>query len=307
MQPLKNRWRDTHHSIFKKVLTLRNQLGSDAIRLEREGKESMKFGFSDPIEPFRDAFAKLLGPKVLIDPNLQNQRLMYQEGKEKRSIDTLSSGEREVLNIAFDFILRKPSDCIVFFDEPELHLHPELLHRLIKTLRTSGKRNQFFLISHSPEVVASSLDDTVVFLTKSKPDKSNQVTVLKPDGETTEALSALGQSVGVVALGKKVVLIEGKSSSLDFKVYSSIVQQAHPDLVFVPANSKTDLEILIVSTKRCSIVRFGVCSFSCWPTETAGFQQTMGARIFNYFHDTISKTTFWIATCWHHVSKAKRR
>jgi len=242
MQPFKGRWQDTQHAIFKKILTLRNQLGSQAMHLRREGKESMGLGFSDPIEPFKEAFSKLLAPKVLIQPDLQNQKLMYQEDEDQRPVDTLSSGEREVLNIAFDFILRKPSDCIVFFDEPELHLHPELLNRLIKTLQTSGERNQFILISHSPEVIASSLEDTVIFLTKSKEDGSNQATILKPDGETTEALSALGQSVGVVALGKKLVLIEGREASLDAKLYSSIVQARYPELVLVPSDGRADLE-----------------------------------------------------------------
>lgn len=242
MQPFKNRWQDTQHAIFKKIVTLRNQLGGQAMNLRREGRDNMNLGFSDPIQPFKDAFQKLLAPKALIDPDLQNQRLMYVEEGQERPIDTLSSGEREVLNIAFDFILRKPSDCVVFLDEPELHLHHELLGRLIKTLVSSGERNQFILISHSPEVVASSLEDTVIFLAKSKGDGTNQATVLKPGGETTEALRALGQSVGVIALGKKVVLIEGKEASLDTKVYSSICQDRFTNLVLAPADGKADLE-----------------------------------------------------------------
>ena len=242
MQPFKDRWADTQHAIFKKIITLRNQLGGQAMNLRRDGKAVMNLGFSDPIQPFKEAFEKLLAPKVLIEPDLQNQRLMYREGQDERSIDTLSSGEREVLNIAFDFILRKPSDCIIFFDEPELHLHPELLGRLVKTLRSSGERNQFILISHSPEVVSSSLDDTVIFLAKSKGDGANQATVLSLGGETTEALRALGQSVGVVALGKKVVLIEGTDASLDSKVYSTISRNLFPDFVMAPADGKADIE-----------------------------------------------------------------
>lgn len=242
MEPFKNRWQDTQHAIFKKIVTLRNQLGGQALNLRREGRDQMNLGFSDPIQPFKDAFQKLLAPKALIDPDLQNQKLMYVEGGQERPVDTLSSGEREVLNIAFDFILRKPSDCVVFLDEPELHLHPELLRRLIKTLTSSGERNQFVLISHSPEVVASSLEDTVIFLAKAKGDGANQATVLKPGGETTEALRALGQSVGVIALGKKVVLIEGREASLDTQVYSTICQDRFTDLVLAPADGKADLE-----------------------------------------------------------------
>lgn len=42
------------------------------------------------------------------------------------------------MNVVFDFLLRNPSDCIVLFDEPELHLHPELSYKLLQTLRTAG-------------------------------------------------------------------------------------------------------------------------------------------------------------------------
>jgi AAA15 family ATPase/GTPase len=60
--------------------------------------------------------------------------------RKKFPIDTLSSGEKEVVNIVFDFILRNASDCIVMFDEPELHLHPELSYKLLQTLSSIGKK-----------------------------------------------------------------------------------------------------------------------------------------------------------------------
>jgi len=32
-------------------------------------------------------------------------------------VSSLSSGEREVVNVVFDFLLRSPHDCVVIFDE----------------------------------------------------------------------------------------------------------------------------------------------------------------------------------------------
>ena len=124
----------------------------------------MRLAFSDPMIPFNEAFSKLLGPKTLIKPTIGNQQLMYMDGEQQLNIESLSSGEQEVLRIAFDFILRNPSHCIVFFDEPELHLHPELLYRLIMTLRSVGESNQFILATHSAELISSSLDESVIFL-----------------------------------------------------------------------------------------------------------------------------------------------
>jgi predicted ATPase len=78
------------------------------------------------LRPFKRAFSQLLAPKELLDPDVKQQQLRYSVDGQEFDLDSLSSGEREVVNIVFDFLLRNPEDCIVFFDEPELHLHPEL-------------------------------------------------------------------------------------------------------------------------------------------------------------------------------------
>jgi hypothetical protein len=172
----KNRWQDTLHSLFRLIEYQKSGIASQAIRLRREGRNEMNLNFTDPMEPFKDVFSQLLGPKQLVDPSARLQTLQYTINGEIRDISTLSSGEREVVNIAFDVLLRRPSDCIVFFDEPELHLHPELSHRLIQVLQTIGERNQFILSTHSPDVITAALDKSVVFL--GPPRRANDGAVL---------------------------------------------------------------------------------------------------------------------------------
>jgi len=46
----------------------------------------MNLEFSDPLEPFREAFESLLGPKTLHSADIQNQRLMYSEAGEIREV-----------------------------------------------------------------------------------------------------------------------------------------------------------------------------------------------------------------------------
>ena len=105
-----------------------------------------------------------------------------------------------MVNIVFDFILRSPSDCIVIFDEPELHLHPELSYKLIQTLKSAGQRNQFIFCTHSADIISASLDNSVVFITPPRADLSNQAVVVREDDETHQALKLIGQSIGIVAL-----------------------------------------------------------------------------------------------------------
>ncbi len=239
---LSNRFQDTLHAIFKKIQSQKTAIANKAIQLKHQGTESMKLDFSDPLEPFREVFYQLLGPKELLKADVGSNTLLFTYKDKEYNINSLSSGEREVLNIAFDFILRRPSDCIIFFDEPELHLHPELSAKLISTLKSVGHNNQFILCTHSPEIISSSLDDSVIFLTPKKENSHNQALLLKPDDSSTAALHRLGQSVGVVSLGKKIVLIEGHNASLDKQTYTHLIRNRFSDLVLLPSGGKGNLQ-----------------------------------------------------------------
>ena len=228
-----------------------------------------------------------LGQRSLHRADLQNQRLIYMENSEERDVNTLSSGEREVLNITFDFILRKPSHCVVFFDEPELHLHPELLARLITTLRTVGDSNQFILCSHSPDVIASSLDDTVIFLTPPRDDASNQAVVLGASDSASEVLHRLGQSIGVISLGRKIVLIEGKESSLDKKTYSHLLSNRFPELVLLPSGGKGNLTAFnTVATEVLDKTLWGIRFFMLADRDSSPTTEGRSGkfRVLNRYH-----------------------
>jgi ABC-type lipoprotein export system ATPase subunit len=245
--PLKTRFHDTVHAMYRMVESQRRSIATRAINLRREGKTSMQLEFLDPMEPFKDVFRQLLAPKELADLSMGDQRLQYLVDGTQLPFDSLSSGEREVVNIVFDFLLRGPRDCIVFFDEPELHLHPELSYKLVQVLQRIGENNQFIFATHSPDIITASLDRSVVFLAPANvehPDAepSNQAITVSESDETHQALKLLGQSIGIVALGRRIILVEGSASSLDKQTYGSILQQRYPDLVLVPSGGKHAIE-----------------------------------------------------------------
>lgn len=234
-----NRYQDTIHAIFRKVHAHRNRISSKAERYMREGKKRMQLDFPDPLEPFKNVFRQLLAPKQLLDADLKAQQLKYALEGQEFLLTTLSSGEGEVINIVFDFILRNPSDCVVIFDEPELHLHPELSYKLLRTLTGIGENNQFIFCTHSPDIITASLEHSVVFIGPPLSEGQNQAIPVSENDETNQALKLLGQSVGIIALGKKIVLIEGTHASLDKITYGAIFKESFPDLVLVPSGGRS--------------------------------------------------------------------
>jgi ABC-type cobalamin/Fe3+-siderophores transport system ATPase subunit len=232
------RFQDVLHSIFRKVQSQRDHIARRAEELRRRGETSMPLDFKDPLEPFKKAFSQLLSPKELLDADPKRQHLDYSYEGKQFPWASLSSGEQEVANIVFDFILRSPSHSIIMFDEPELHLHPELSFKLLRTLETVGEHNQFIFCTHSPDIITASLEHSVIFIAPPKDPVTNQAIPVSADDETNQALNLLGQSIGIVALGRRIVLIEGANSSLDKQVYGSIIRNKFPNLVLVPSGGR---------------------------------------------------------------------
>ncbi len=241
LSQLSNRYNDVRHSLFRLVESQRREIADRAIENRDSGMREMSLDFPDLLQPFKDAFWQLLAPKRLVDVSVRDQEIYYEHNGRRLPLASLSSGEREVVNVVFDFLLRGPQHSIIVFDEPELHLHPELSYKLLQTLRSIGKRNQFIFSSHSPEIISASLENTVVFVAPPTEPNANQAIVVHRDDETHEALRTLGQSIGVISLGKKIVLVEGDESSLDKQTYGAILKSRFPEFVLVPAGGKDTL------------------------------------------------------------------
>ena len=155
--------------------------------------------------------------------------------------------------------------------------------------------NQFILVTHSAELISSSLDESVIFLTPPKEDGGNQAVKIEPTGDVAEALHQLGQSVGIVSLGKKIVLIEGSDASLDKKTYGQIVKDKFPELVLLPSGGKNTLSSFdTIASEVLNKSLWGIRFFmladrdavtAVQPTATDHFRMLSRYHLENYFLD----------------------
>lgn len=96
--------------------------------------------------------------------------------------DKLSAGQRLALNCILHIILKTGPRTLVLFDEPELHLHPQLLTGLLSSLMEILEKQDSFAIiaTHSPLVIQQLPKECVHVV---KRDRSTPI-VLKPTFQT---------------------------------------------------------------------------------------------------------------------------
>jgi AAA15 family ATPase/GTPase len=98
----------------------------------------VKLDFLDNHKPFKDAFFTT-----------------RKDNHQQISLNSLGSGYEMIFSFLYSFFLAQQSgkQLIVFIDEPELHLHPNLQEKFVYFLLEFSKNSQIILTSHSPLLV----------------------------------------------------------------------------------------------------------------------------------------------------------
>ena len=99
--------------------------------------------------------------------------IAYTENGETIPVNYLSAGYQSllwmVMDMAFRMAVLNPgkkslNQCegIVLIDEVDMHLHPKWQWKIIEALKTSFPKIQFILATHSPIIISSSKDATLL-------------------------------------------------------------------------------------------------------------------------------------------------
>ena len=215
----------------------------------------------DPTEKYIQPFDQLLYPKKMRPIDINGSTIeFHDEDGTVRNFSQLSSGEKEVVILTFDILTQNPSDCIILIDEPEVHLHPELAFRLIKVLKSIGERNQFFLFTHSPDIIGNSLDSGVHFIRpKSRITKGNQVVRIDEDNlEGFKNIPNIRETIGMVSVGKKLLFVEGNNTTIDRNVFATIAKASKIDVAIIPSNSCSNINNMSLICETLEKGLFGV-------------------------------------------------
>ncbi|MBP3200735.1 MAG: AAA family ATPase [Lachnospiraceae bacterium] len=146
------------------------------------------------------------------------------EGKEYPA-SKMSDGERAVLYLSA-ITLCSPFEKLII-DEPELHLHPSIMHNLWRALEIEKADILFIYITHDMDFVMSHFQSLKVWV-KSYDGANNWDYKKIENNELPEELL-----LDILGTRKDVLLVEGESNSIDYSLYSCLF----PNYFIIPSGS----------------------------------------------------------------------
>jgi hypothetical protein len=206
----------------------------------------------------------------------------------------LSDGERAIFYLIGQTLVAAPN-CVLIFDEPELHVHRAILGTLWDELEAARPDCAFVVISHDLEFVASRRGTKYVALNY-RPASGWTIEEVPEESGFTEEITTL-----ILGSRKPVLFVEGSDSSLDSAIYRS----CYPSWTIIPRGSCEEV-IHAVTTFRANKVLTrvhcaGIVDADDYSNEEANFLATRGIAILpvSEVENLLVHPTVLNAVLWH--------
>lgn len=177
------------------------------------------------------------------------------------SFDSLSAGEKEVVDILLDLFLRreKYKNSIFLLDEPELHINTAVQRKLIIEIdKLIDDGGQIWIATHSIGFLRAFQEDLlgkcqVIHFEDNMRLASEAITLTPIANNRTTWKSifstALDDLTGLIA-PNRIIYCEGRDEpgqdgserGLDAQVLNNIFNKEHPDTVFISSGGNTELD-----------------------------------------------------------------
>ncbi|MAO43395.1 MULTISPECIES: AAA family ATPase [Leeuwenhoekiella] len=255
------RWQNFVNYIHQKSASRDKKLADSLKKDPTKGEEIIEKN-PDPFEKYKKIFSDLLPEKELLDINpAQPREFQYKDASgQALPFNALSSGEQEVVKVLFDVARKEIKHSVIIIDEPELHLHPTLTFKLIESLKSIGEHtNQFIFLTHSADLISTYYSTGNVYFIDSTQTGTNQAHRLSDLNHSHhELVQLIGENLGLFAVGKKIVFVEGESSSIDRLTYHKIALSVNPELKISPVGSVMNIGALKTVEEQLRNSVFGV-------------------------------------------------
>lgn len=215
------------------------------------------------IQKINDILERILDIKIsyLGDPTKNKAQLYFEKETSKDfPFENLSSGEKEVVDIVIDLLMKNEefNETVYCIDEPELHLNTKIQRKLLIEIEKIIPDNcQLWVATHSVgflRALQGDLREQSCVLDFSQADYFNgekSICPIKPTRDNWKRIfeTALEDLTGLLA-PETIVYCEGRKDpdnnggeqGFDAIVYNEIFSEEYPDVLFVSSGGNTELE-----------------------------------------------------------------
>jgi predicted ATPase len=208
------------------LLTAETQFKLNAANeIARDGKDSSAVArLQACISPLDRANALFEQANLPINVVVESSELKAVRGNTSYSVAKMSDGERIALVLIAEVIVA-PSGSAFLIDEPEVHLHRAIVVPLIRSLMLERADSIFVIGTHELDLVASCPESAVAVL---RDCFWSGTAISGWEIDTIARTSEIPEDVRVDILGsrRKILFVEGVSTSLDTPIYSLLFPNA---------------------------------------------------------------------------------
>ena len=218
---------------------------------------------SEQIEPLNKALVRVFGDRPGLAPQLVNWRsatvgtgaqLIFSKGEVCIPYDLLSHGEKQVVILLLDFLVRREQmqDHVIFIDEMDNHLHRDLQFRLLEEIveHWIPDSSQLWTATHAlgfidyaskaPEAVVIDLDELDF-------DQPQIVQPLAKNDPSMFDIAISPELLAELAANRRIVFVEGKT---DIEAFNSL----DGDVIFLPAGDKKQAFFKALGAKMLCLI-----------------------------------------------------
>jgi len=247
------RLQDNYERLFAKFLT-------DLQTSDLSGKDLKE----SIIKEINDVLQEILDIKITSLGNIAEKgegKLFFEKGtSENFPYDNLSSGEKEVLDIIIDLVLKRDiyKDTVFCIDEPELHLNTAVQRKLlIEIVKLIPDNCQLWIATHSVGFLRGlqeelSSECQIIDLSEHNFDQTTHIEPIKISRSNWQRIfkTALEDLTGLIAPQKMVYCegriepsTDGKELGFDALIYNEIFEPYFPGITFVSGGGNTEPHI----------------------------------------------------------------
>jgi len=198
----------------------------------------------------------LFFPDVKISSNLFKEKRNGFETSVKefgkiRTLERLGLGFRHLFIILLYYF--HPRYDVLLIDEPEIHLHPSMIKRLVEVLGSRISNKQIFCTTHSPLFITTELLPNIHRIVHTKESGTAIYSQPEKTPDSNRLLQELNADNSEMFLCDHVILVEGISDRIFLRTLLKRFYTTSKDIKVIPVHGKENIDVYAALLNSFSI------------------------------------------------------